>query len=149
MSDANEGAGFDVGGLSREQRTSAIFASLVVNQTQMAMMLLGRVPHPGTGQTTKDLDGARLFIDQLEMLEEKTKGNLDQHERKLLRDHLTALHMAFVEAAEERAGATTPETTPGETGKAESKPAGPVGAGQSEALPDGGGDSRKKFTKKY
>jgi hypothetical protein len=66
----------------------------------------------------------------------------------LLRDHLTALHMAFVEAAEERAGATTPETTPGETGKAESKQAGPVAAGDSEAQPSGG-DSRKKFTKKY
>ena len=150
MSDANEGAGFDAGGLSREQRTSAIFASLVVNQTQMAMMLLGRVPHPGTGQTTRDLDGARLFIDQLEMLEEKTKGNLDQHERKLLRDHLTALRMAFVEAAEERAESTAPETPRGETGKAaEGRQAEPAAAGESGEQPSGDGDSRKKFTKKY
>jgi hypothetical protein len=36
-----------------------------------------------------------MFIDQLEMLEEKTKGNLDQHERKLLREQLTALSDGF------------------------------------------------------
>jgi hypothetical protein len=147
MSEAEESAHAAAGGLSREQRASAIFASLVVNQTQMAMMLLGKMPHPGTGQTTKDLDGARLFIDQLEVLEQKTQGNLDPHERKLLRDHLTALRMAFVEAAEEQ---TAPAPGPGSGGHAEAAGnAADTSAGESAAPVEAEADSRKKFSKKY
>jgi hypothetical protein len=151
MSEAKQDAGFEAGGFSREQRTSAIFASLVVNQTQMALMLLGKLPHPGTGQTTKDLEGARLFIDQLEMLEEKTKGNLDQNERKLLRDHLTALHMAFVEAAEEGVDSAVAKPSPAELDKAGEAGESPrvTSADAAESASAGEGDSRKKFSKKY
>jgi hypothetical protein len=100
----------------------------------------------------KDLDGARMFIDQLEMLEEKTTGNLDEQERRLLREQLTALRMAFVEAtAESPESSKAPESgdTPGnavEPGKGE----GTSGTGEAaEASTPGGGDSRKKFSKKY
>lgn len=144
-------AGLEAGGFSREQRTSAIFASLVVNQTQMALMFLGKLPHPGTGQTTIDLEGARLFIDQLEMLEEKTKGNLDQNERKLLRDHLTAVHMAFVEAAEAGVESTATKPAVAESGKAGASVESPGVAAADAAEPASAGesDSRKKFSKKY
>lgn len=147
MNEAKAGAETGLGGLSPEQRMSALFTGMVLNQSQLALMLMGIMPHPGTGQTVKDLDGARLFIDQLEMLEEKTKGNLDPHERKLLREQLTALRMAFVEAsstpnspAEGPAKAEVPENA-GETGPAE--------AGDAEAAPAAEQDSRKKFSKKY
>ena len=63
---------------SRDELISAHFASMVMQNTQMAMMLLGQMPHPATGQTVVDLEGARMFIDQLEMLEVKTKGNLNK-----------------------------------------------------------------------
>ena len=55
---------------------SALFAQLVIQQSNMAMLLMGKVPHPQTGETVRDVEAARLFIDQLEMLEAKTKGNL-------------------------------------------------------------------------
>ena len=85
---------------SREELTSALFASMVMQQTNLALMLLGKTPHPETGQTLRDLDGAKMFIDQLEMLQLKTRGNLDPQEEKLLKQSLTALRMAFVEAVE-------------------------------------------------
>ena len=65
----------------------------------MAMMLLGKTPHPETGQTVRDLDAAKLFIDQLEMLEVKTKGNLSAEESNLLKQTLMTLRLGFVEAA--------------------------------------------------
>ena len=40
---------------SREEMRSALFAQLVVQQTNMALMLLGQVPHPETGETVRDL----------------------------------------------------------------------------------------------
>src|SRR2546430_13946138 len=86
---------------SREELTSALFASMVMQQTNLALMLLGKTPHPETGQTLRDLDGAKMFIDQLEMLQLKTRGNLDPQEEKLLKQSLTALRMAFVEAVED------------------------------------------------
>jgi len=146
MNEAKAGVETGLGGLSPEQRMSALFTGMVLNQSQLALMLMGVMPHPGTGQTVKDLDGARLIIDQLEMLEEKTKGNLDPHERKLLREQLTALRMAFVEAS----------SAPTEPAEVPAKAEAPVNA--EETGPVEGGDagaaavdpeSRKKFSKKY
>src|SRR5215468_11761667 len=85
---------------SREAMFSALFAQLVMQQANMAMMLLGKMAHPETGKVMKDIEAARLFIDQLEMLEVKTKGNLSKEESSLLKQSLMSLRMAFVEAAE-------------------------------------------------
>src|SRR6185437_2781085 len=90
----------DLGPISREEMMSALFAQLVVQQSNMAMLLMGKVPHPQTGQTVRDIEAARLFIDQLEMLEAKTKGNLTKDEDQLLKQSLMSLRMAFVESVE-------------------------------------------------
>ncbi len=72
----------------------------------MAMMLMGQgqAAPPETGQIIKDLDGARMFIEQLEMLEAKTKGNLSKQEDGLLKQALAAVRMSFVEAMDEQPG---------------------------------------------
>ena len=130
----------DVGELNHEEMMSALFAQLVMQQSNMAMLLLGKVPNPETGQTIRDVEAARLFIDQLEMLEVKTKGNLRKEEEQLLKQSLMALRMAFVEAVQ------SPEAT---QEKAEAAPAieqkkvEPAGAEQADE------ESKKKFTKKY
>lgn len=77
---------------------SALFASLILQQTNMGLTLLGQSPHPETGQKQVDLDSARLIIDQLEMLAVKTQGNLDPRESQLLKDSLAGLHLAYVSA---------------------------------------------------
>ena len=79
---------------------SALFAHMVMQQSGMAMMLLGKTAHPETGEIHRDLEAAKLFIDVLEMLEYKTKGNLAQEETALLRQTLMSLRMAFVEAVD-------------------------------------------------
>lgn len=134
---------------------SALFAGMVLHHTQMALMLLGKVPHPQSGDTLVDLDGARVLIDQLEMLDHKTRGNLEDHERRMLRESLMTLRMVFVEASNSRG------TVPSQPSPADEKPAaskdlpgaesgetpGSIGSetkgGSTEA------ESRKKFSKKY
>ena len=128
---------------------SALFAHMVVQQSSMAMMLLGKTPHPETGQIVRDLEAAKFFIDQLEMLEFKTKGNLNQEEAALLKQSLMSLRMAFVESVD----ASPP---PPESRAEQRKPsagAGPAGApdepaAASATAPDED-EHRKKFTKKY
>jgi len=131
---------------SPEERISALFANMVAQQTNMALMFLGRVPHPESGQPVRDLKAAQMFIDQLEMLEVKTKGNLDKHEAGFLKQNLTALRMAFVEAADHETsvtpGKTSPERAPATTPEP-SEAAPPVDSSATEA------ESRKKFSKKY
>ena len=132
-----------------EQMTTALFAHLVMQQTNMAMMLLGKVPHPESGQIIKDIDTAKLFIDQLEMIEAKTKGNLTKEEANLLKQNLMSLRLAFVEAVEAPppTQASTPKETRAQEAAKTAEPAGSVaGSGSSAAAED---EHRKKFTKKY
>src|SRR2546421_2895051 len=132
---------------SCEEMMSALFANLVVQHTNLALMMLGRVPHPETGKTTRNIDGARLFIDQLEMLEVKTRGNLDKEEAKLLKQSLTTLRMAFVDAVDGEAGqpeaarATPPAQAQGQARSADGS--------EKSAAPSAEEESRKKFSKKY
>ena len=96
MSDSHTSPGSSFNGCLEEMR-SALFAQMVLQQSSMAMMLLGKTVHPQTGEVVRDLDAARLFIDQLEMLEHKTKGNLTSTEESTLRNVLYELRMAYLE----------------------------------------------------
>jgi hypothetical protein len=131
------------GGMSREEMMSALFANMVVQSTNMALIFLGHAPHPQTGNKEINLDNARYFIDQLEMIEAKTKGNLDKQEEGLLKQSLTSLRMAFVEAVQKESA--QPAAAPAkEEPKAETKSAPP--GGEAEKHDD---ESKKKFSKKY
>ena len=138
--------GTSASGVTQNDMTSMVFAQMVLQQTNLAMMLMGKVPHPQTGQTMRDLDSARAFIDQLEMIEVKTRGNLTKDEESLLRQSLTGLRMAFVEAVE------APAASPA----APAQPAQPTQSAAANPSPETGGpvapdapESAKKFSKKY
>ncbi|MBP8260095.1 MAG: DUF1844 domain-containing protein [Verrucomicrobia bacterium] len=119
---------------------SALFAQLVLQQSNLALMCLGRLAHPETGQALRDLDAARVIIDTLEMLQRKTQGNLRPPEDQLLRETLMTLQLSYVEAME--SPAPQPAPTPAAAPSADTGPAGPKPEADS-------GESHKKFTKKY
>ena len=73
------------------------FLDIVSLFSTQAMIGLGKMVNPVTGKAEKNLPAARLFIDTLEMLERKTKGNLNNDETKLLQATLTDLRLMFVE----------------------------------------------------
>ena len=93
--------------LSKDEMMTYLFAQMVMQQSNLAMMMLGQTAHPETGKPIRDLEAARLFIDQLEMLEAKTKGNLTKEEAALLKQNLMSLRLAFVEAADNKIGTLT------------------------------------------
>lgn len=131
--------------LDRDQFISALFSSMVLQQANMALMFLGKVPHPQTGEHVHEPETARVFIDQLEMLEAKTRGNLSPQEDKLLKDTLMSVRLQFVEAVNaSSAQASTPATgASSPSGTPASGETAPSDASASEE------ESRKKFTKKY
>jgi Domain of unknown function (DUF1844) len=139
--------------VSRQDLMSALFANMIVQQSNMALIFLGKVPHPETGERVQDIEAAQMFIDQLEMLEAKTKGNLDRREEGLLKQSLMTLRMAFVEAVEHAPAAAESQS------KKEPAPTGDAGATTASAeetrQPASAAgsteeaESRKKFTKKY
>ncbi|MDX2079165.1 MAG: DUF1844 domain-containing protein [Terrimicrobiaceae bacterium] len=118
------------------------FVEFVMMQAQQAAMFLGRIPNPQTGQPEVNLDVARLFIDQLEMIQEKTRGNLSKEESEILGRVLTDLQMVFVQVA---SGAPAGEPEPGP--QAQPAPEAPAPAADEAPASDGG--SKKKFTKSY
>jgi hypothetical protein len=61
-----------------------------------AMALLGQMPDPASGKTTINKPYAKHYIDTLDMLSEKTKGNLSDDEKKMLSEALHALRMMYV-----------------------------------------------------
>jgi hypothetical protein len=76
------------------------FSTFVLSLGTSALYHLGVVAHPETGKKVNppELALARNTIDTLEMLEEKTRGNLDEQERELVESLLYELRMRFVEA---------------------------------------------------
>jgi hypothetical protein len=75
------------------------FSMFVLSLGHSAMMHLGLAPHPETGgNVDKNLPLAQQTIDTLEMLQEKTRGNLDEKEIQLLQSVLYELRMGYVKA---------------------------------------------------
>jgi hypothetical protein len=76
------------------------FSSFVLSLGTTALYQLGIMPDPSTGERTAvDTLIAQQTIDTLEMLSEKTRGNLDDEERKLIESLLYELRMRFVEVS--------------------------------------------------
>lgn len=72
------------------------FVEFILMQAENAALMLGLRPHPATGRPEKNLEMARIFIDQLEMIREKTRGNLNGEESKVLGKMLGDLQFAYV-----------------------------------------------------
>ena len=130
--------------VSREEEFSFLFAQMVMQQSNMAMMFMGKVAHPESGKVVQDLEAARLFIDQLEMLEARTRGNLTKEEAALLKQTLMRLRLTFVDAIETSPSGekqSEPEAAPATPPAETTASVGTTAAAEEE--------SRKKFTKKY
>jgi len=101
----------------REQGAGELFRFFVVQNQMTAMIYLGKMVHPATGEIERNLEGARLSIDLLGMLEEKTRGNLTPDEAKLLEQVLTNLRLNFVDEMRKEQEARTAEKAPGSGGQ--------------------------------
>jgi len=131
------------------------FIEFVMMHAQNAALFLGQIPNPKTGEGEVNLELAKMFIDQLAMIQEKTRGNLTNEESTVLRNALSNLQMAYVEVAQQvsKGGAPVPiapeteqgvpQQEPSAQAAATSEPSAPVASTESET------ESKKKFTKSY
>ncbi len=72
------------------------FTNLVMSLSTSALFLLGEISEPSTGKKNRDLVLAKHSIDTLNMLQEKTKGNLTEDEEKMLQNILYDLKIRYV-----------------------------------------------------
>lgn len=79
-----------------EQLPEASFELLISTFVTEAMVALGQFPHPGTGEVSADPEHAKFAIDMIDVIAEKTKGNLNPMEEQGIQDLLHQLRMAYV-----------------------------------------------------
>ena len=87
------------------------FVQLIFSLKTSAIMQLGKVANPLTGKIERNLNEAKYTIDMLNMIKEKTKGNLTSDEQKIIDDAVFEMQMNYVD-----------EVKKDEEGKKETKP---------------------------
>jgi hypothetical protein len=130
------------------------FIEFVMMHAQNAALFLGQIPNPKTGEGEVNLELAKMFIDQLAMIQEKTRGNLSSEEAAVLRNTLSNLQMVYVEVARQAPkGAAQSQQPPPEPKPETSSSAEPAADKSTETpeqpAPSTESESKKKFTKSY
>lgn len=77
----------------------ANFTMFITSLGMQALMALGEIENPMTSKLEKELPQAKYLIDILEVLQEKTKGNLLEEENQVMEQLLYELRMKFIAAS--------------------------------------------------
>ena len=128
------------------------FIEFVMMQAQQAMLFLGQIPHPQTGKPEVNLDVAKMFIDQLVMVREKTRGNLSSDETAVLSNAISSLQMAYVEVTQQGGGGAPIPEAAAPVIEEETAPIAPTAPAAEERQPPAATapeESKKKFSKSY
>ncbi|HQK11959.1 MAG TPA: DUF1844 domain-containing protein [Candidatus Marinimicrobia bacterium] len=83
---------------NQPDRQQILFLSLVQSLVSSAWIHLGKMKNPVTGTNSIELEEASMSIDMLEMLHNRTQGNLSDDEKRFLENALSDLKINFVEA---------------------------------------------------
>ena len=83
--------------MAEQEKINEYFLSLVFSLSAAAMQQMGKISNPITNKTEKNLEQAKVSIDIIEMLVEKTKGNRTVEENKFLLSTLSDLQLNFVD----------------------------------------------------
>lgn len=82
--------------LSDGGREQLNFSSFVLGMYTQTLIFLGDIPHPDTNEVSMNIEAAKQNIDILNILEEKTKGNLNAEEGHLMKEVLDMLRLQFI-----------------------------------------------------
>lgn len=80
----------------QDVRPNPLFGGLVESLASQALMFMGAMRDPMTGQAHQDIQQAQTMIEMLGMLEEKTRGNLANEESEMIKQVLDEVRMHFV-----------------------------------------------------
>lgn len=99
----------------QEMSRTFLFHSLVAMFQTLALQQLGKLANPINGKLERDLHQAKITIDMIGMIKEKTSGNLTPDEQRLIDTILTELQMNYVDEKSRAGEETDEEETPEET----------------------------------
>lgn len=78
------------------------FASFILSLHTSVLFHFGDLKDPANEKTMRNLPAAKQTIDLIRMLQEKTKGNLDEYEKKLIEEVLFELRMRYVKESKQK-----------------------------------------------
>lgn len=87
---------------SKPDTNKLLFMHLVSMLAMSAIQQMGKLADPGTGKAETNLEAAQATIDMLDMLEARTRGNLDAEETRLIKDTIMSLKMNYVESQDQK-----------------------------------------------
>jgi len=73
------------------------FKTFIASLATTVLINLGHIPEPSTGEPLKNLEVARYHIDIIDMLAEKTRGNLTPEEEEFIKEILRDLKLRYIE----------------------------------------------------
>lgn len=85
--------------MDSKEKNTQLFMYLVGSFEMSAMMAMGKIKNPMTDKTERDLTQAQFSIDIMDMLKEKTKGQLSEYEAKFLDNTLGQLKLNYIDEA--------------------------------------------------
>jgi hypothetical protein len=85
--------------MDAKEKNRMMFMQLVIMFHSLTMHQLGKVKNPVTGKVERDLPAAQESVDMLDMLKEKTRGNLSADEDRFLTNLLKELKLNYVDEA--------------------------------------------------
>ena len=80
-------------------KNDQLYMQLLYLMHHTAMQELGKIANPVSGELARDLEKAKQAIDMLEMLSQKTKGNLSEELDKTQEMMLSELRLNYVDEA--------------------------------------------------
>jgi hypothetical protein len=98
-STAAQGARAEAADLADVEMPPASLELLLTTLGTEALMAMGQLPHPMTGKIHAQRNQSKYLIDTIEVLQNKTKGNLTPAEQQLIDNLLHQLRMLFVQTA--------------------------------------------------
>src|SRR5258708_7379365 len=88
------------------------FVQFVMMQAQNIFYVLGRIPSPDGRPIPPTLEAGKTLIAQLEMVQEKTRGNLPARETSIIEDAPKNARLAFVEVSGCTPASMMPKSNP-------------------------------------
>ena len=85
--------------MDSKEKNTQLFLYLVGSFEMSAMMAMGKIKNPVTDKTEKDMNQAQFSIDLLDMIKDKTKGNISDYEAKYLENISGQLKLNYIDEA--------------------------------------------------
>lgn len=90
-----------------KNKSSELFVALVYSLQMQAMMNLGKIKNPMTDKVEKNIEGAEVSIDMIDMLLHKSKEGFTDEEKKVLETVVSDLRLNYVDEKSKKDDETT------------------------------------------